>query len=167
MKPKEIAKSCVRVLTDRYYRFAVLSYLEVYRNMDDETNLKKMYKLYTGKELDLDNPVTFCEKLQWLKLYDRRPEYNNMVDKYEAKKFATRIIGKEHVIPVYGVWDSFDEIDFDSLPERFVLKANHGSGWNIIVTDKSTFDREAAKAKFDIWMKLLFCRRHLPLDQMQ
>lgn len=80
--------------------------------MDDESFLKMAYKRKLGKELNLDNPETFNEKLQWLKLHDRRPEYTMMVDKFEVKEYVSNIIGKEHIIPTIGVWDSFDDIDF-------------------------------------------------------
>lgn len=87
-----------------------------YDKMDDESFLKMAYKRKFGKELDLKNPVTFNEKLQWLKLHDRKPEYTTMVDKYEAKAYIAQKIGKEYVVPTLGVWDKFDDIDFTKLP---------------------------------------------------
>ncbi|MCQ2354291.1 MAG: glycosyl transferase [Clostridia bacterium] len=107
--------------------------------------LKKVYRHNTGKELDLDDPKTYNEKLQWLKLYDRRPEYTDMVDKCEAKKYVAGRVGEEYIIPTYGVWNTFDEVDFDSLPDQFVLKCTHDSGGLIICRDKSALDREAAR----------------------
>lgn len=94
---------------------------------------------------DLKNPKTFNEKLQWLKLYDRRPEYIRMVDKYEAKSFIASIIGEDYIIPNYGVWDSFNDIDFDILPNQFVMKTTHDCGGVVICKDKQSFDREGAK----------------------
>lgn len=94
----------------------------------DSTYLKMMYMLEMGKKLDLDNPRTFNEKLQWLKIHNRKPIYTTMVDKYEVKSYVTSLIGEEYVIPTLGVWDSFDEIDFNSLPDAFVLKCTHDSG---------------------------------------
>ena len=102
-----------------------------------------------NKKLNLKNPKTFNEKLQWLKLYDRKPEYTKMVDKYEAKKYVAEKIGEEYIIPTLGVWDNFDDIDFDSLPNQFVLKCTHDSGTIVICTDKSNFDIESAKQKID------------------
>ena len=118
--------------------------------------LKRWYKRVTGKKLNLRAPKTFNEKIQWMKLYDATPLKTRLADKYLVREWVKEKIGEEYLVPLLGVWDSFDEIDFDALPDRFVLKANHGSAWNIIVKDKSTFDREAAKAKFDVWMKTNF-----------
>ena len=87
-----------------------------------------MYRLHIRKKLDLNHPVTFNEKLQWLKLYNRCPEYIRLVDKVEAKKYVAEKIGEEYIIPTLGVWNDPDEIDFDNLPDQFVLKCNHNSG---------------------------------------
>ena len=94
-----------------------------------------------GRNLDLRNPQTFNEKLNWLKLYDHNPIYTKMVDKYEAKKYVADIIGEEYIIPTFGVWDKAEDIDFDSLPDKFVLKATHDSGRVIICKDKSSLDK--------------------------
>ena len=115
------------------------------QNSSDKTFLKYQYRGFLGKELDLKNPETFTEKIQWLKLYDRKPEYSTMVDKYEAKKYVAEKIGEEHIIPTYGVWDKFDDIDFDKLPNQFVLKCTHDSGSVVICKDKTTFDINYAK----------------------
>ena len=112
---------------------------------DDETCIRMMWKLRMDYPLDLDNPRTFSEKLQWLKLHDRRPEYTRMVDKVEAKKYVAEIIGDQYIIPTLGVWDNPDDIDFDSLPNQFVLKCNHNSGGGMyICKDKSLTHREQA-----------------------
>lgn len=114
--------------------------------LSDKAYLKQLFKAKMGYELDLKNPKTFNEKLQWLKLYDRRPEYTTMVDKYAAKKYVADIIGEEHIIPTLGLYDSPDEIDFDALPNQFVLKCTHSSGiGNCICTDKSKLDIEEVK----------------------
>lgn len=113
--------------------------------LPDKVYLKMAYKEAMGKSLDLENPKTFNEKLQWLKLYDRKPIYTSMVDKYEAKKFASDIIGEEYIIPTLGVWDRFDDIDFSSLPDQFVLKCTHDSGGLVICRDKKNFDVENAR----------------------
>ncbi len=100
-----------------------------------------------GKKLNLKNPKTFNEKLQWLKLYDRRPEYTKMVDKYEAKEYVASIISEEYIIPTLGVWDRFDDIDFECLPEQFVLKCTHNSEGLNICKDKSKFNIRAPKGQ--------------------
>lgn len=115
----------------------------------EEWYLKRQFKKRVGYSLNLDNPRTFNEKLQWLKLYDRNPLYTKMVDKYEAKKYAADIIGEEYIIPTLGVWDHFDEIDFDQLPGQFVLKCTHDSGSIVICKDKDKLDRKRAKEKLE------------------
>lgn len=87
----------------------------------EELHLRILYYLYMGKKLDLINPKTLNEKMQWLKLYDRRPEYKYMVDKITAKDYATKMLGSEYVVPLLGVWDKPEDIDFDSLLNKFVL----------------------------------------------
>ena len=91
----------------------------------DELYLKLLFRLRMGYKLNLDNPQTFCEKLQWLKLHNRKPEYTQMVDKYDAKRYVADIIGEEYIIPTIGVWDRVEDIDFDKLPNQFVLKCTH------------------------------------------
>lgn len=113
----------------------------------DKAYLKLIYNVSMGKKLNLDTPQTFNEKLQWLKLYDRNPEYTKMVDKYEVKKYVAEKIGEEYIIPTLGVWDSFDDIDFDKLPEQFVLKCTHDSGGLVICRDKSKLDIDTVKRK--------------------
>lgn len=124
--------------------------------ISDKTCLKILYHMYFGKKLNLKNPKTFSEKLQWLKLYDRKPEYTTMVDKYAVKKLVADLIGAEHVIPTLGIWDSFDEIDFATLPDQFVLKCTHDSGGLVIVRNKNQFDKAAAKKKIEKCLKRNF-----------
>ena len=107
----------------------------------------------TGYPLDLENPKTFNEKLQWLKIHDRNPIYTTMVDKYEVKKYVADIIGEEYIIPTLCVRENFDEIDFDTLPEQFVLKCTHDSGGLVICRDKSKLDKKAARKKIERCMK--------------
>lgn len=121
--------------------------------MSDEAYLKMAFRIQMGKKLDLENPRTYSEKLQWLKLYDRKPEYCQMVDKYEVKEYVAQQIGQEYIIPTLGVWDSFEEIDFDSLPSRFVLKCTHDSGGLVICKDKSQLDIKAACKKISKCLK--------------
>lgn len=112
----------------------------------DEFYLKLIFRLKMGYRLNLDNPQTFSEKLQWLKLHNRKAEQTLMVDKYEAKRYVADIVGEEYIIPTIGVWDRVEDIDFDALPEQFVLKCTHDSGGVVICKDKSQLDIAAAKA---------------------
>lgn len=114
----------------------------------DKLYLQMMYWLHLGIKLNLKNPKTFNEKLQWLKLYNHKPEYTIMVDKVKVKDYIAKLIGEEHIIPTLGVWDNPDDIDFDALPNQFVLKCNHNSGTGMcICRDKNKLDIEKAKAK--------------------
>jgi len=115
----------------------------------DSLYLRMLYFLRTGHRLHLKRPKTFNEKLQWLKLYDRKPIYTKMVDKYEAKNYVAKIIGEEYIIPTYGVWDKAEDIDWNTLPEQFVLKVTHDSGGICICRDKSKFDRYHAIEKLN------------------
>lgn len=121
--------------------------------LPDKIYLKIRYWLEFGKKLDLKNPKTFNEKLNWLKINDRKPEYNKLVDKYLVREYISNAIGDEYLIPLLGVWDSFDEIDFDALPEQFVLKCTHDSGSVVICKDKKSFDYDAAKKKIERKLK--------------
>ena len=126
---------------DSSYRFVVNAALGLYISMPDRDYLERKFEALMGAPLHLDAPQTFNEKLQWLKLYDRRPEYTMMVDKYRVREYIAQKIGAEYLIPLLGVWDSPDEIDFAALPEQFVLKCNHNSGLGMcICKDKSTLD---------------------------
>lgn len=111
----------------------------------DELFLKLKFRKNFGRWPDFHNPKTFNEKLNWLKLHDRRPEYTRMVDKAEAKRYVAERIGEEYVIPTYGVWDRAEDIDFDALPDKFVMKATHDSGRVIICRDKSQLDIDDAR----------------------
>lgn len=117
--------------------------------MPDAPYLKIRYYAFFGKRLRLRAPITFNEKLQWLKLHDRNPVYSVMADKYEVKKYVTDTIGSQYVIPALGVWNCFDEIDFDALPQRFVLKCTHDSGGLVICRDKSALDKTRARVKIE------------------
>lgn len=115
----------------------------------DKIFLKTKFWLMMGEKLDLKNPQTFNQKLQWLKLYNRKPEYTTMVDKYAVKEYVASKIGKGYIIPTLGVWNTPDEIEWDKLPNQFVLKTTHGGGGCgvVICKDKSSFDKVAAKNK--------------------
>lgn len=111
------------------------------------------YWIMMGHRLHLNPPRTYTEKIQWMKLYDRNPRYTVLADKHSVKHFVADRIGPEHVIPTLGVWHSADEIDFERLPEQFVLKCNHDSGSTIICTDKRTFDLEKACSQLNSALK--------------
>ena len=123
------------------------------RWLPDRLYIKLQYLFYMGKRLSLKNPETFTEKIQWLKLYNRKEEYHQLVDKCEVKKIVASIIGEEYIIPTLGGWDSFDEINFLKLPDKFVLKTTQGSHSSMICRDKRCFDKERAKKSFETWMK--------------
>lgn len=136
------------------FKLAILVRLaRLYRS--DEKYLKKLFRLNMGKELNLDNPQTFSEKLQWLKLHNRKPEYTQMVDKVEVKKYVADIIGEEYIIPTLGVYNSVDEIDFEALPNQFVLKTTHGGGGGgvVVCKDKATLNIADCKRKLQRSMK--------------
>ena len=120
--------------------------------LPDKLFLKKKFRYHTGKKLNLKNPKTFNEKLQWLKLHDRRPEYVTYVDKYAVKDYIKDTIGEEYLIPLIGVYNSVDDINWSQLPNQFVLKCTHGSSSNIICTDKRKLNIKDAKSKLKKWM---------------
>ncbi len=117
--------------------------------LSDENYLKIVYWARMGRKLNLSSPKRYTEKIQWLKLNNRKPEYTIMVDKYLVKKYVADIIGEEYIIPTLGVWDRFEDIDFSSLPQQFVLKCTHDSGGLVICKDKKILDIEQAKVKIN------------------
>ena len=119
----------------------------------DKMFLKMVYKKVFKKKLNLNNPTLFSEKIQWLKLYDRKNIYTTMVDKYEVKKYVAEHIGSKYVIPAIGIYEKFDDIDFEKLPEQFVLKCTHDSGGLVIVKDKKKFDKKKARKKINKCMR--------------
>lgn len=132
------------------------AYYETVLAASRERELKLWFKLRGGSDLNLENPKTFNEKIQWLKLYDASPLKTRLADKLAVRDWIKEKIGEAYLTRVLGVWDKFDEIDFDALPDKFVLKTNHGSGFNLVVADKSKFDRAAAKKRFDDWLSRKF-----------
>lgn len=121
--------------------------------LSDKRYLEILYKSIFNKKLNLENPKTFNEKLQWLKLYDRKPEYTKMVDKYEVKEYVSAIIGKEYIIKTLGIYNNFDEIDFNKLPNQFVIKCTHDSGGVVICKNKEKLDIKEAKKKINKSLK--------------
>lgn len=142
-------KKAFTFIIDPDYRFLIGACQGKYSSMDDTAYLKRMFRAMIGRNLNLENPITFNEKLQWLKLYNRKPEYSRMVDKYEAKKYVADIIGERYVIKTLGVWDSYDDIDFSSLPDSFVLKCTHDSGGLAIIKNKKTADYKSIRKKIE------------------
>ena len=122
----------------------------------DTFYLKCFYRSVFDKKLDLNSPDGFNEKLQWLKIHDRHPVYLDMVDKYIAKQFVAKRIGERHIIKTYGVWDRFEDIDFDSLPNSFVLKCTHDSAGYVICRNKDEFDFDGARRKITKCLKRNF-----------
>lgn len=133
--------------------FYVSKLLKIDRFMSPEMCLKVQYRCLTGKTLNLKSPCSFNEKLQWLKINNKNSLYSTLVDKYSVKKYIEEKLGKDYVIENYGVWDSYDEIDFDSLPNQFVLKCTHDSGGLVVCKDKTSLDKTKARQKIDKSLK--------------
>ena len=149
-----------KMCTDIQYRTLFLNSKNFYKNLTDEQLIIKLYKANLKETPDLENPTLFTEKLNWLKLYDHRPEYIRMADKYEVKQYVSEKLGPDYVLPALGVWEHFDDINFDALPDQFVLKCTHDSGGFVVCKDKSTFDKEAAKAKIEKCLSMNYFRYH-------
>jgi len=129
-----------------------LNQLGIYNWIPDPVFLKLIYRLHFGKNLNLENPTTFNEKLQWLKLYDRNPIYTNYADKYLVREFVKNTIGEKYLVPLIAVYDSADEINWNALPNKFIVKCNHASGRNIICMNKDNFDIIDARKKLAKWI---------------
>lgn len=128
-------------------------FLRIGRFIPDKLYLSVLYRRIMRKRINWNNPKTFNEKLQWLKLNDRKPIYTTMVDKYEAKEYVSKIIGSEYIIPTIGVYNSFDEIDFSTLPNQFVIKCTHDSGGTYVCRDKSQIDINSIRRKINKSLK--------------
>lgn len=135
----------IKYVRNPYKIFVSLAARGCFKNLNDKTYIELMYRGMMGKKLNLENPQSFNEKLQWLKIHDRKEIYTTMVDKYEAKKYVAKRIGEEYIVPTLGVWEHFSDIDFSMLPEQFVLKTTHDSGGVIICKDKDSFEVKKAK----------------------
>ena len=136
---------------DRYFLW--LAYHGFLNRWPDEKYIRRKFEASLGYPLNLDNPQTINEKLQWLKLYDRKPIYTTMVDKYAAKEYVASIIGNQYIIPTLGIWNRFDEIDFALLPDQFVLKCTHDSGGLVICKDKRKLDYATARKRINKSLK--------------
>ena len=142
-------------IKDKHSNITKKKLLDNFFHINDKykTRIKNWWSKVHKKPLNLDNPLTFNEKIQWLKLYDSTPIKTILADKYKVRNYIKKVIGEEYLIPIYGVYDNFEDINFDKLPNQFVIKCNHGSGYNIIVKDKSKLNLENIKNKLNIWMK--------------
>lgn len=150
----QIVNKIKKLIFDKDYRFIVLSGLGFYDNMDDEKYLKLKFEACMHRKLDLDNPKSINEKLQWLKLYNRKDEYTTYVDKFAVREYIAKVLGEEYLIPLVGAWDSAEEIDFDALPNQFVLKCNHNSGLGMcICKDKSKLNINKVRNELKKGMK--------------
>lgn len=142
----------------KFYKQYFTVYGDYTSLLPDKIYLKKRYKLKMGKKLNLKNPQTFNEKLQWLKLYNRNPKYTLLVDKYAVRDYIAKTIGEEYLIPLLGAWNSVDDIDFEKLPNQFVLKTNHDNGV-VVCTDKNNFNIDEAKRQLNIKMSRNFYKK--------
>lgn len=122
--------------------------------LSDKKFLDLCFDYYLGKKINWDDPQTYNEKLQWLKIYDRQDRYTKMVDKYEAKNYVKNIIGQEYIIPTIGIYDKFEDINFDKLPQQFVMKCTHDSGGLVICKDKNKLNLKETKKKIDKCLKV-------------
>lgn len=155
----EYIKKAFKYFCDKDYRFAINSGLGLYNNLSDKEYVSRTFKSIMKYDLDLDNPKTYNEKIQWLKLYNQKSEYTKMVDKHTAKEYVANIIGEEYIIPTIGVYNCFDEINFDRLPNQFVMKCTHDSGGVVICKNKSQFDYSKAKKTINKYLKRDFYKR--------
>ncbi len=154
MKMNSKVTKIVGILSDKDRRYVFLANRGLMPGDTDKRYLWHKFKTRMGYYPDLDHPKTFNEKLQWLKLYNRKPEYTTMVDKFEVKKYVASVIGEKYVIPTLGVWEHFKDIDFDILPDQFVLKCTHDSGGLVIVRDKSKINYNAIRRKINKSLKV-------------
>jgi len=151
----------IKTSTVKYYIFP--GFVVRFNNVNSVAARAKQFRQMAPKDyagffaqIAPQNPKSLPDKIRWLRVYDATPLKTLCVDKYLARQWVAEQVGEQYLIPILGVWDSFDQIDFASLPDQFVLKCNHGSGWNVVVPDKRTFDKASAKRKFDLWMRKNF-----------
>lgn len=161
-------KKIKMIIKDPKVLLTILLSRGIFKLLPDRLYLSLLFRLRTGERLNLKNPITYNEKIQWLKLNDRNPVYTQLVDKYEVKKYIEKEFGQEYLIPLIGVWNTFDEIDFSKLPNQFVLKCTHDSGGVIICKDKSKLDLKKVKKKLDKCLKrnYFYLSREWPYKQV-
>lgn len=153
MNPKDLAEKILPKKFEQFGRDFVYTRNCRLNPSQYRKALEKWYRFSKGVDPHLDDPQTLGEKLQWLKLYDATPEKGRLADKYLVREWIVDKIGESYLVPILGVWDRAEDIFWDDLPERFVLKATHGSGWNVVVKDKSKIDVSEIEKKFDSWLK--------------
>lgn len=159
----------INTLLDPDKRFEWMAFHGLTNSMSDEEYLKKKFRIRIGYPLNLDEPRSFNEKIQWLKLHDHNPDYVTMVDKCDVKSYVASVIGEEYIIPTLGVWERFDDIDFKGLPGQFVLKCTHDSGGLVICKDKARLDMDAARKKIEGAMRnnYFYLGREWPYKQVR
>ena len=145
----EFLRKIKMFITDYKFRYSFLRSKGMYAHLSDEDFLKKAYEVRFDKNLNLEEPVSFNEKLQWLKIHDKNQLYVTMVDKIAVKEYVKTKIGEEYIIKTLGTWDKFDEIDFSLLPNSFVLKCSHDSGSTVVCKEKEFFDLKKAKKQIE------------------
>lgn len=148
----------IRMLDERDKRYCSMSLEEIKRVVSEQ------YEQMMKESIDWDAPKTFNQKIQWLKIYDTTPEKTRLADKYLVREWVEEKIGQEYLVPLLGVWESAEEIDFEMLPERFCLKANHGSGMNYVVYSKSSLtesEKNRIRKIANVWMNIPFYAKML------
>lgn len=167
---KSKLKMIIRFFTNSELRIGYLSRLGIMNWITDKKFLEIKYKSMFHKKLNIDFPNSFNEKLQWLKVYNRKPEYTIMVDKYKVREYIAEKIGEKYLIPLIGVWDDVEKIDFDALPQKFVLKCNHNSGTGMcICTDSAQLNIQQVKREIKKGLKedYYFIHREWPYKNVQ
>ena len=151
----QLTKELIKELRDPGHLFLRVIHHSpaLFQWLDDESYLNLCFRITMGRKLDLENPRTFNEKIQWLKLNKREDIFTTIVDKYEVKQYIAERIGTEYIIPTLGIWDRFDDINFDELPDQFVLKCTHDSGGLIICKDKSKLNLNWARKRINRSLK--------------
>lgn len=139
-----------KLFNSRELRLKILNSLRV---IPDKPYIKCLYWIKNGKKLNLKNPKTLCEKMNWLKIYNKKPEYTQLVDKIAVRKYVTDLLGEDIFFPLLGAWEHYDDIDFDSLPDEFVLKCNHDSGSVKVIKNKSKINHKEYKEFFETRLK--------------
>lgn len=150
---KSLSVKIHKIINNPFYFFCYATRKGLINFLPDKMCLSLLYRGAYGRKLNLDNPIRYSEKLQWIKLYDRKEIYSKLVDKYEVKSYIADKIGEEYIIPTLGVWDSFDDINFDELPDQFVLKCTHDSGGLVICSNKNELNIDKARVKINKSLK--------------
>ena len=156
----KIYQTTKKFFTNPKIRFGYLSRMGLLNILPDDIYIKTEFRLHFGYDLNLSEPKTFNEKIQWLKLHNRKNVYTTMVDKYLSKNYVSNLIGEEYLIPTIGVYNRFDDINFNNMPEQFVIKCTHDSGGIVICKDKKKLDLKKAKKKINKFLKRKYYYMH-------